>query len=238
MGCARIATVKDIQQMREARKGMQLAGSVMASGHIGLGLQMIRNSADKYTKTVGDIGERVTQNSLRKENAHNLNQTVKANLKIFDIGSWQRVASVKTHGVGRGIISRSDVGNYVSDLRIAVGCSNQLKDQKKFESAAQELQQAAAKAPSDFPEGLRQAADGREASEWLRENAELRIPDDHVRQVRSAINRSVIRNPSAYGLEAGASYGQRADLGQKLALRIQPMGITASSIEQTLDELL
>ena len=236
MGCARIATVRDIQQMRESMRGMRLGSFALASGHAGVGLQMMRNSAQKYNIIVSEIGERVTQESLRHENAHNLNETIRHNSKLYDIGSLKRVASVKTYGVGRNRLLRSTRDNYVRDLRVAAGRSSRPKDQRKFASAAQELQQAAATRPSDLPEGLRRSSSGQAAREWLRKNFELRIPDNHVEEVRGAIRRSVIRYPSAYGLEAGVSYGEKARLGQELALRVRPMGVKTSSIERILDE--
>ena len=235
MGCGRIITTQDIQQIREARRGMQAGSAVVASGQVGLGLRVISISSVKLQKTVGDIGERITQQSLK---GHNLNTTVAPNARIYDVGNQSRVASVKTYGVGHGSVSRSTVSNYVRDLRVATGRSQRPNDMQKFNAAAQELRQAARQSSVPLPSALSSAQSNRSAAEWLRQNAEMRIPDDHVKQVRSAVRSSVIRTPVTYGLPPNASYADKAALGQQLAQRVQPMGMSAVRIEQMVDKYL
>jgi hypothetical protein len=235
MGCGRIVTAQDIQQIREARKGMEAGSVVAATGNVGLGLKMIITSSIKLQKVVGDIGERITQQSLK---GHNLNTTVGHNSKVYDVGNQNRVASVKTYGIGHGSVSKATVNNYVRDLRVATGRSQRPKDVQKFNAAAQELRQAARQGNVALPSALQNAPNDKAASDWLRRNAEMRIPDDHVKQVRNSVRSSVIRNPETYGLSANASYADRAALAQQLARKVQPMGMSVANIEQIVEKHL
>lgn len=253
MGCGRIVTEHDIQQLREARrqmkiesqrdvqrlhevkKGMELGSVLILGTNPGVGLQMIRNSAAQFDKLKGDIGERATQNTLK---GHNLNTTVGHNSKIYDVGSSKSIASVKTYGVGHGTTSKSTVNNYVKELRVATGRSRLSNDIKKFNAAASELREVAKKGQASFPAGLKNSLSDNAAAEWLRQNAELRIPDDHVQTVRAAVQRCVLSRPSAYGLPANASYAEKAALASQLMQQVQPMGISVGEIERALEKHL
>lgn len=235
MGCDRIVTTQDIQQIREARKGME-AGSVMAAiGSVGVGLQMMRNSIAKFQKVVGDIGERIAQQNL---NGHNLNITVGYNSKIYDVGNQNRVVSVKTYGVGHGSISKNAIDNYVRDLRVATGRSQRPKDVEKFNAAARDLRQAARQGNVPLPSALQNAQNDKAASDWLQGNAEIQIPDDYVKQVRNSIIGRVIRSPQKYGLPANASYAEKAAFAQQLERQVQPMGMSVANIERMVEKHL
>lgn len=231
MGCGRIVTTQDIQQIREARKGVEAGSVVVASGHVGTGLKMIIISYKKIEKVWADIGERAAE---RTREGHNLNYTVRHNSKIYDVGSNEGVSSVKTRGVFQGSISRQTVNNYVGDLRVATGRSQILDNIKKFNAAAQELRQAARQDNVSLPSALKNAQSDKVASDWLRGNAKMDIPDDQVPQVRSAVKRSVMLHPETWGLPSDASYRVKADLAKELAGRVQPMGKEIAEIERLL----
>lgn len=238
MGCFRIVTIQDVQQLREARKGLETSNKMMTSGNVTLthvGLKISRDSLAQLSKVVGNIGEHITQRSLGEEKAHNLNTTVGHNARIYDVGNQNCIASVKTRGVGQGCLAKPTIHNYVKDLRVATGRSQIKADANKFNAAAQALREAAKQNNAPLPTALQKAQSDKEACDWLRERAELRIPDDHVDQVRSAVKRSVMRDPSAYGLPKDASYRVKADLAKELAGKVQPMGKEIAEIERLIE---
>ncbi len=235
MGCGRIVTKQDIQQLRDARKGLQTGVTLLAGGNTGLGFKMMRNSGQKINKLVGDIGERATRHNIK---GHDLNTTVGHNSKVYDVGNSKQIASVKTYGVGSGPISSQTIGNYLNSLRVATGKSQSHDNQKKINMAAQELRQAAQKGEAAFPSEIKNSTSDKGAREWLSKNAELRIPDDQVNAVRSAVHRSVLRSPTTYGLSANASYSEKAALANQLMYQVQPMGVSVTEIENLLDKNL
>lgn len=240
MGCLRILTEQDIEQLRAAQHGAAAAAIAIVSGNVGLiatGLALAVTSGANLFKVVGNVGEQLTQRTLGGERAYNLNDA-KHNAELYDVGNTNRVASVKTRGIGQGSLSSQTIGNYVRDLRAATGYSQRVDDVKKFRAAAETLRKIGQDGSIPLPVELHTATTTEAACAWLHRYAELRVPDDHVPHVRRAIERSVFKSPSTYGLAANASYDERALLGRVLAQRVNPMGMSTDEIEDVLTRVL
>ena len=142
------------------------------------------------------------------------------NYPIYDISSSQEIASVKTHWNGKGELDESSIIRYQSDL------SKQLGFNREFLALSTDAKNIFLIREAGGPVPFQLSNAGQEeAAVYLRDHSVLRIPDDHVDQVRLAVRASAKEMPDNFYLSN--SEISRLDL---LSKRIQGIGLTSSEL--------
>lgn len=124
-------------------------------------------------KIRADEGRGIDLNSVREGG--------NPNFRIYDVAGPETVASVKHYGQEDGDkLSEDTLTNYRKALRDTTGNGT---DPKKFEKAAEDLSKLSEEG-KPVPVGLRD-----NPLEYLRNHAQLWIPEDHAYQVKDDLNR-------------------------------------------------
>ena len=148
------------------------------------------------------------------------------NYPTYDITSHAEVASVKTHWDGKGELDRNAIRAYKRDFAKMWGWGRSSGALEK--DAENILLIRGAEGP--VPPILEQASET-EAAEYLRDNARLRIPDDHVDTMRSEIEADIYAFPGNYHLSDSPSPEQVKHILE----RIQGIGITSNDLRKLID---
>jgi hypothetical protein len=176
----------------------------------------------------------------RGEKAVDLNQygryTTAKNFPLLDNASDRTFQSVKVKGVPPPNSSadkplRPDgPQKYVREYEKLLDqnlTANAAKEIAKYRS---EIQEAGA-----WPKDLPKDASPSDIAHFVRERAELAVPDDHVSAVREAIGADARQLPQNYGLDRNSPTFD-ADVA-RLQERVVPAGVTVQQLKQIQDEI-
>ncbi len=218
----RLGGVKDYDPLAEAQSG-------------------IDEHLDHYTKAQGRAAEKSVLEKMRAqgETVTDLNTRFDPSFPIYDVTSDKQVASVKCRGLDQGATpSQALVKKYISDLEDATG---NVTDPSRFTDAVNRLHADARAGQPGYPAEL--AASPHQAEKYLRENAKLMIPDDHVAPVKTELARRLFgddlmsRQTAANRLGLGEinapDYMARANA---MLDRIQGVGVSSTQIKQLLKQ--
>lgn len=206
---------------------------------------------DHIAKAQGRAGERVALQEIKDEQgrAVDLNQEVGPNFPIYDVAGPESVASVKVHGIDDGPqLRQSNLDQYRNDFEEAVGRGSgrvepALGDvgsdwsQAKFNNAARYLHEQA-KTNDALPRHLAQSPE--EAANYLRQNAELKIPSDHAKQVQANLRQrlfsdnTITREVQAGRLGLDVSSSNYQAEAEKMISRVKEIPITSVQLRTIL----
>lgn len=144
------------------------------------------------------------------------------NYPIYDISSSLEVASVKTHWNSSGDLSDTSVNSYVRDFDTLLGWNREVDALTNDGLNIIKAREQGISVPKDIS-----SASGIEAGLYLRDSGKLRIPDDHVKRVRDAIETRARKFPANYFLPE--SFGEQ-DI-YHLVNRIDGIGITSKQLQ-------
>ena len=201
----------------------------------------VNEHLDHYTKAQGRAAERSALEKMRANGATltDLNTRFNTSFPIYDVASDSQVASVKCRGLEQGATpSDSTINTYITDLENATG---NISQSGKFDNAVKGLHADASTVRVGYPPEL--AVSLSQAEKYLRENAKLMIPDDHVMPVRNELTRRLFqddamsRQTAASRLGLGdvnaPNYPMRANA---MLNRIEGVGVSSIQIKQLLDQ--
>jgi hypothetical protein len=188
-----------------------------------------------YDSLCGTLGEEL---AVRGIGGANLDSMVKKNFEVFDVTTPDEIASVKSHVVGN---IDNAIGNYAKDLRCAMGIS----EEAKYEVPVNSLLEAKNNPEqwevlkASLPEGIQEASTPEEMRFAIQEASTLRIPVDHVEQVREYLDKVVPKNPELYGIPADLSEEEFKVHMDALKDRVRPIaeGITSHDMRVANREL-
>ena len=179
--------------------------------------QGIQEKAGHVIQEEGRAGEKASMARLQNagEKVDDLNR-YQENFPLVDVSTDQRIQSIKVKSVGRPA-DDSVYDRYRYDFE-------KLRNAEQAGKAADTLQKHGARLPTELgPNPSRERI-----ASYIQQKGELAIPDDHVAGTRQNIVDMAHRVPGRYGLDAGSPTLEQ-DI-QKLAERVQPIGITSSEI--------
>jgi hypothetical protein len=208
---------------------------------------------DHIAKAQGRAGERVALQEIKDEQGRvaDLNKAVGPNFPIYDVAGPESVASVKVHGIDDGPqLKQSNLDQYRNDFEEAIGLGSGRVEpalgnagsdwsQAKFNNAARYLHEQA-KTNDAFPRQLAQSPE--EAANYLRQNAELKIPSDHAKQVQADLRQrlfsddAITREVQArlLGLDVNSPNYQAE--AEKMISRVKELPITSAQIRTVLND--
>lgn len=178
--------------------------------------------ANYRSRLQGEIAER----AMKSLGGESLNESCGRNFPVYDHKWGQEWASVKTHMPGKAHPS-AHLDNYAHDLRVAMGETEAKEGKYKgwrgptFAARAVAHQEGASH-PAQRAQAVRQQ---------MEQHATIRIPRDHVEEVRRCIWYAAQRQPYLYGLPSGYD---RSDL-QGLVDRVKPLPISAREIQDAVE---
>lgn len=149
------------------------------------------------------------------------------NYPTYDITSHTEVASVKTHWNIEGELTESAKAEYKRNFSKMLGWGRSVG---ALENDGENIV-AIRDTEGPVPPELKQA-NKTEAAEYLRDNARLRIPDDHVKPLREVLEKDIHTYPSNYYLPENPSQEQV----EHILNRVQGIGLTSTEIRKLIDE--
>lgn len=149
------------------------------------------------------------------------------NYPTYDITSHTEVASVKTHWDVEGKLNTSAVAAYRRDFSKMMGWG---RSRGTLEADGEKIV-AIRGAGAPVPEALEHAT-ATEAAEYLRDNAVLRIPGDHVQPIRDELEKDIRAFPGNYQLPENPSQKQV----EHILNRVQSIGLTSGELQKLVDE--
>lgn len=201
--------------------------------------QGIDEHRDHAIKAQGRAVERTAMYRMRGDgNVTDLNKQLGNNFPVYDVASDKQVASVKCKGLDDGAtLSDATKNTYIRDFEAAIGQGTQ---PEKFANAAKYLNQAAQENSTGYPREL--ATSPQAAEQYLRENAQLLIPDDHAIAVKNELhsrlfsNDAVERQVAAERLGLNMNAPDYPEQVNKMLNRIQGAGIYSFEVKQLMDK--
>lgn len=147
----------------------------------------------------------------------------------YDISSSNEIASVKSHFSSSGELSNTNVTAYMSDFDKMLGY------QRAYEDGLDPVQQDAIRIAHIRDQGVPVPTELHEEStekvaNYLKNKSILRIPEDHVEEVRTALESKAKESPKTYYLPTEPNEQQIKELTE----RVQSSGMSS---EKTLQEL-
>lgn len=220
--------------------------------YINVATEGVAEYPNDLVKAQGRAGERVAWQEIKDQQgrAIDLNKDVGPNFPIYDIAGPESVASVKVLGIDDGPqLSQSNLDQYRRDFEEAVGHSGGAVERTlgddwspaKFNNAALNLHELA-KTYDAYPPQLAYSPEA--AANYLRHNAELRIPSDHAEQVRADLRQRLFSDDPItqevqarrLGLDVNSSRYQ-AD-AERMIGRVRGIPITSDQLRSILSSTL
>lgn len=157
---------------------------------------------------------------------------------IFDIGSQESIISVKVKGIhleGENIagykLNQSAKTAYLNAFYDIIGEGS---NESLLEEAAALLFEAKNKRLIQIPDKMKNKITVAAIKDYLCQYSELRIPDEHVDEIRELVKAKIQKFPDNFGLKGTVTEKQI----HRLLERIQPIGVTLYEIEQQYEKYI
>ncbi len=178
-----------------------------------------------YTRTRNyiEIQGRLHEDSCKSKlggDVQNINDLVVDNFKTYDLISSEGIWSVKSHMSGEGELTESAIKSYQADFDYLLGWNRSVDALERDVKALRERLPEGTPMPKVLREGSVQ-----EAVDYLKNNSNLGVPEDHVEAVRNNLINHARKYPETYGLPEKPS---EEDF-QRLSNRIQGTGLNAAA---------
>lgn len=179
-----------------------------------------------------EIQGRLHEDSLKSRlgsDAQNINDLAAENFRTYDLISSEGIWSVKSHMSAEGELTESAAKAYQANFDHLLGWNRSVDAVEMDVKALRDRLPEGAAVPKALREGSLE-----EATDYLKNNSILGVPDDHVEAVRNNLIKHAREFPETYGLPASPS---EEDF-QKLSDRIQGTGLNASDTPAFVKEQL
>ena len=179
-----------------------------------------------------EIQGRLHEDSLKSRlgsDAQNINDLAAENFRTYDLISSEGIWSVKSHMSAEGELTESAAKAYQANFDHLLGWNRSVDAVEMDVKALRDRLPEGAAVPKALREGSLE-----EATDYLKNNSILGVPDDHVEAVRNNLIKHAREFPETYGLPASPS---EEDF-QKLSDRIQGTGLNASDTPALVKEQL
>lgn len=150
---------------------------------------------------------------------------VGGNYPTFDIASSTEISSVKTHWSINGDLSETAINSYLSDFHFILGWNREVNALYKDGENIIRAKENGVPVPNEVRS---LSAEG--AAVYLRDFGTLRVPDDHVQQIRSALALKVRTAPANYFLSETFT----EDQVERVVNRVRGIGVTSTELQQML----
>jgi len=219
-GMDTISAIQD-NEVRQGSEARQAAENALSTNDLTRGEMDARRYASEAAArtTIGDDAVDLDQFSTEHEMGFQGN-----NYPTYDVASANEIASVKTHWNSDG---QADVSAYKQDFSKMLGWGRPAGALEKDGENILKARDAGASVPQEL-----EGATIEEASEYLRDNGCLRIPDDHVDAVRAELEADARKFPSNYHLPENPSEEQ---INHVLG-RVQGVGLTSSELQSMINQ--
>lgn len=223
----------EVDELRKQQEGMQKAeldalDSLEALEPAATG-QQIETKVNDARETVslremGDMGEEVARERTGRTDLNAVDLPMQGdNFPIYDNAGEDGVASVKVYGTGEdGDPSAGTVGSYMRAFDEARGFA----DTPKWNKTANLLSLGSAQGVA-MPSEIANASSLAEIQRYLRQHAQLQVPDNHLDAVRNAVAAEMREFPGNSGLPEGLSEEQ---INRIAAERVIPIGATTAQL--------
>jgi hypothetical protein len=204
--------VKDNLHPAEVRPNVEAEAKIQQAAQEG-----VDEKGGHWIQEQGRAGERASLARLQAggERVDDLNRH-QQNFPLVDVSSDRRIESVKVKGVGENP-DKALYDQYRYDFE-------KLQDPAQTDRAAEALQRTGAQLPNE----LGSNPSHEQISRYIQDKGQLAVPDDHVQGVRDNIANMARQVPERYGLSAQSATLEQ-DI-QRLAERVQPIGVTSDDI--------
>lgn len=179
-----------------------------------------------------EIQGRLHEDSLKSRlgsDAQNINDLAAENFRTYDLISSEGIWSVKSHMSAEGELTESAAKAYQANFDHLLGWNRSVDAVEMDVKALRDRLPEGTAVPKALREGSLE-----EATDYLKNNSILGVPDDHVEAVRNNLIKHAREFPETYGLPASPS---EEDF-QKLSDRIQGTGLNASDTPAFVKEQL
>lgn len=179
-----------------------------------------------------EIQGRLHEDSLKSRlgsDAQNINDLAAENFRTYDLISSEGIWSVKSHMSAEGELTESAAKAYQANFDHLLGWNRSVDAVEMDVKALRDRLPEGTAVPKALREGSLE-----EATDYLKNNSILGVPDDHVEAVRNNLIKHAREFPETYGLPASPS---EEDF-QKLSDRIQGTGLNASDTPALVKEQL
>jgi len=177
-----------------------------------------------------EIQGRLHEDSLKSRiggDVQNINDLAEENFRTFDLISSEGIWSVKSHMGETGELTESAAKAYQANFEYLLGWNRSVDAVELDAKALRDRLPEGISMPKALREGSVQ-----EAADYLKNNAMLGIPEDHVEAVRKNLVDHAREFPDNYGLPEQPG---EEDL-RKLSNRIQGTGLNASDTPALVEE--
>jgi len=184
------------------------------------------------TRNYVEIQGRLHEDSLKSKlggDVQNINDLAEENFRTYDLISSEGIWSVKSHMGAEGELTESAKQAYQANFDYMLGWNRSVDALEVDVKALRERIPEGTAMPKVLREGSLQ-----EATDFLKNNSKLGIPEDHVETVRKNLIDSAREFPENYGLPEKPG---EEDL-QKLSSRIQGTGLNAADTPAIVREQL
>lgn len=148
------------------------------------------------------------------------------NYPIYDISSPEEVASVKTHWNSEGYLDKNAISAYKRDFAKLYGWNRNVNALHEDGENIIKIRNAGLSVPHEL-----ENATIEEASEYLRDNSLLRIPDDHVDQIRSELEVDIRNFPTSYSLSENPTDEQIKHVLE----RVKGIGLKSNELKEMVE---
>lgn len=179
-----------------------------------------------------EIQGRLHEDSLKSRlgsDAQNINDLAAENFRTYDLISSEGIWSVKSHMSAEGELTESAAKAYQANFDHLLGWNRSVDAVEMDVKALRDRLPEGTAVPKALREGSLE-----EATDYLKNNSILGVPEDHVEAVRNNLIKHAREFPETYGLPASPS---EEDF-QKLSDRIQGTGLNASDTPAFVKEQL
>ncbi len=179
-----------------------------------------------------EIQGRLHEDSLKSRlvcDAQNINDLAAENFRTYDLISSEGIWSVKSHMSAEGELTESAAKAYQANFDHLLGWNRSVDAVEMDVKALRDHLPEGTAVPKALREGSLE-----EATDYLKNNSILGVPEDHVEAVRNNLIKHAREFPETYGLPASPS---EEDF-QKLSDRIQGTGLNASDTPALVKEQL
>lgn len=179
-----------------------------------------------------EIQGRLHEDSLKSRlgsDAQNINDLAAENFRTYDLISSEGIWSVKSHISAEGELTDSALKTYHSNFKHMLGWNRPVDALEMDVKALRERLPEGTALPNALREGSLE-----EATDYLKNNSILGVPEDHVEAVRNNLIKHAHEFPETYGLPASPSEEDFL----KLSNRIQGTGLNASDTPAFVKEQL
>ena len=169
-----------------------------------------------------EIQGRLHEDSLKSRlvcDAQNINDLAAENFRTYDLISSEGIWSVKSHMSAEGELTDSALKTYHSNFKHMLGWNRSVDAVEMDVKALRDHLPEGTVVPKALREGSLE-----EATDYLKNNSILGVPEDHVEAVRNNLIKHAREFPETYGLPASPSEEDFL----KLSNRIQGTGLNAS----------